>query len=35
MIVGIDKMYINEINAKNKVYNYYLHNLIKAKKVRN
>ena len=35
MIVGIDKMYINEINAKNKVYNYYLHNLIKAKKIRN
>ena len=29
MIVGIDKMYISEINAKNKVYNYYLYNLKK------
>ena len=33
MIVGISKMYINEINIKNRTYNYYFKNLIKAKKL--
>ena len=33
MIAGISKMYINEINIKNRAYNYYFKNLIKAKKL--
>ena len=32
-IVGIYKVHINEINIKNRVYNYYFDNLIKAKNV--
>ena len=27
-------MYINEIDVKNKVYNYYFYNLIKAKNIK-
>ena len=33
MIADIYKMHINEINIKNKVYNYSFDNLVKAKKV--
>ena len=32
IISGIYKMHINEINIKNRVYNYYFDNLNKAKK---
>ena len=32
MIVGIYKMHAKKINIKNRVYNYYFDNLIKAKK---
>ena len=31
MIVGMYKMHANEINIKNRVYNYYFDNFIKAK----
>ena len=32
MIVGIYKTHVKEINIKNRVYNYYFENLVKAKK---
>ena len=33
MIVGAFKMGINKVNIKNRAYNYYFDNLIKAKKL--
>ena len=33
MIVGIYKIHAKKINIKNRVYNYYFDNLIKAKKI--
>ena len=35
MIADIYKMYIKKMNIKNRVYNYYFDNLIKAKKLSN
>ena len=33
MIVAYIKMQIQQINLKNRVYNYYCHNLVKEKKL--
>ena len=33
MILGRYKMHIKEINIKNRLYNYYFDNLVKAKKL--
>ena len=33
MIMGIYKMHVKEVNIKNRVYNYYFDNLVKAKKL--
>ena len=33
MTVGIYKIHINEINIKNKLYNYYFDNLVKGKQL--
>ena len=34
MIMGIYKMHVKEVNIKNRVYNYYFDNLVKAKKLK-